>query len=256
LIPVGAAATQFVAQASAIDIEGNPAAESIVTVNINQPAIIAASLPYNATDDTIIVTTGELLELTGVGYNTAFGDIREVTIEEGTSLSIKIAANDSNVADIVTLSATGSAVTSEKITEGTYTVTSGAGAGEMDFSFTPGYLAVTGDVDMATFELDVTALDGTTIASDSMKLVFNVLAKSATPIVSIESIKVNETSRPITDPIGTVQLSEGSTIEIVYKAQDPGNEVLDVELSRSCGCSCCDGSHGYRGRYRICYIHL
>ena len=83
-----------------------------------------------------------------------------------------------------------------------------------------------GDADSATYALEVKATDGSTVAPDTMSLVFNVLAKSATPIVSIVSQKINGADNDSVFP----ELNEGSTIEIVMTAQDPGNETLTYSL--------------------------
>ncbi|MBN2327850.1 MAG: VCBS repeat-containing protein [Candidatus Omnitrophica bacterium] len=231
LIPVvTGGVTPFDVQAKATDIEGNPSAESIVTVNINQPPIIVAELPFDATTDAFRTSQGVVEEMIGLGYNTAFGDVREVTIAEGSHITIKIAANDSNVDDAVVLSATGTAVTSENILEGLPVSASGAGAGELDFSFKPGYMAVTGEADSATFELDVTAHDGTSIAPDTMKLVFNVLAKSATPVVTIDAITVGGQAKPTTSDL--IELLEGETVQINFSGFDPGEEEI-VSLLKS-----------------------
>ncbi len=220
--------TPFSASAVVTDIDGNTNEAVAITVNINQPALIDADLVYNATTDNNVVSQGSLLEIVGLGYNSAFEDIREVTIEEGTTLTIAIVANDSNVSDIVTLSATGTAIYSPNIIEGASSVIPGLGAGLMEFSFKPGFLAVTGDAKSATFDLEVQALDGSTIAPDTSKFVFNVIAKYATPVVTIESIVVDGTSKPATTSL--IELNEGSSIQIVMTAQDPGNAVLEKTL--------------------------
>jgi FG-GAP repeat protein len=165
-----------------------------------------------------------LNEIVGLGYNAVYEDIREVTIVEGTTFTIAIIANDFNVSDVVTLSATGTAISSPDIIEGTYSLVAGAGTGVMDFSFKPGFLAVTGEAKSATFDLKIDALDGSAITPDTSKFVFNVIAKYATPIVTIESITVNGTSQPAEASL--IDLKEGSSIEIVMTAQDPGNAVL------------------------------
>jgi len=215
----------FTVKAVATDIEGNPNQENIVTFNINQPAILAADFPFSATDDSVINTQGNLTEITGISYNTAFADIREVTVEEGTKVSVTITATDANVADAVTIAVTGTAMTSPSIKEG---VVVDSLQGHLCFDFDPGYLACVKEAKSATFELDVRALDGTTILPDTSKLVFNVLAKSATPIITIESIKVDGNAVP--NDSSLVELNEGSQVQIVYKGQDPGDESLTAVL--------------------------
>jgi len=227
-IPIGSGGAPFTASAVVTDKDGNTNDEGIVTVNINQPAIIAAELVYDATTDNVVVSQGTMNEIVGLGYNAAYEDIREVTIAEGTTFTIAITASDSNVSDVVTLSATGTAISSPDIIEGTYSIVAGAGTGVMDFSFKPGFLAVTGEAKSATFDLKIDALDGSTITPDTSKFVFNVIAKYATPIVTIESIAVNGVSQPAEASL--IDLEEGSSIEIVMTAQDPGNAVLAKTL--------------------------
>lgn len=224
---VDAGIDPFTVKATATDIDGNPSEESIVTFNINQPPILAANFPFSATDDSVINTLGTLTEITGVGYNAAFADIREVTISEGTKVTVDINAIDVNAADAVTIDVTGTAVTSPNIKEG---VVVDRAQGHLCFDFDPGYLACVGETLSATFELDVRALDGTTILPDTAKLVFNVLAKSATPLVWVESIRINENLIHNYEPDSLVQLNEGSTIEIVFGGRDPGNEKLTAIL--------------------------
>lgn len=228
LVPiVGAGIDPFAVKAVVTDIDNNINEESIVTFNINQPPIFAASFPYDATNDSNIVKSSTAAEVAGIGYNPAFADIREVTIEEGTNLFVKINATDANVADVLTFSATGTAITSPVIIEGTVT---NPAPGSLGFSFKPGFLAVTGEAKSATFGLDLNVSDGTTILPDTARLVFNVLAKSATPIVTITSIKIDGVAQSNPNTVSLIELKEGSKLQVAYKGQDPGNEKLVSSL--------------------------
>jgi len=223
LIPVETAGVDpFAVKAVVYDIDANPNEEAIVTYNINQPPIFAAAFPFEATEPSNAKTTGSIDEVIGVGYNTAYGDVREVTIEEGLDVSLTVTATDANAADVVTLSATGTAITAPNIKEGFATYS----AGQMGFSFKPGYLAVTGEAKSATFELDINASDGTSILPDTVCLIFNVLAKSATPEVTVVSVKIDGNAKENPNTLSVVEVPEGSSVEICYMGQDPGNEAL------------------------------
>lgn len=226
--PVSAGAVDPVlAKLLAVDVDDNVNlnAEETVVININQPPIIADALNLTEINDAGLVTVTELTAPEeGVGYNTAFGDVREITIAEGSVMNLDIVATDAN-GDPIVFSATGSAVTSENVV-GTLT-DNGDGTGV--FQFVPGYLAVVGDDDMETFELDLLAEGTHGIAPDTMKLMINVTAKSATPVITVISASVNDVEVP-TDR-EQIQVVEGDTLRMLVRGEDPGKEtVLTMEI--------------------------
>jgi hypothetical protein len=157
-----------------------------------------------------------------VGYNTVFGDVREITIAEGSVLNLDIVATDAN-GDPIAFSADGTAMTDVNAV-GTLT-DNGDGTGV--FNFVPGYLAVTGTDEVKAFELDLLAEGTNNIAPDTMKLMVNVTAKSATPVVTVVSASVGATEIPVDRE--QIQVVEGDTLKMLVRGVDPGQEtILDM----------------------------
>jgi len=81
---------------------------------------------------------------------------------------------------------------------------------------------VTGDNKAASFELDLLAEGTNNIAPDTMKLLVNVTAKSATPTVTVVSASVNDVEVPVDRE--QIQVIEGQTVKMLVRGEDPGQE--------------------------------
>ncbi len=198
-----------------------------VTININQPPIIATPLAYTITTDGV-AATGSLVETAGVGYDIALNDIREATITEGDVLALTVTAADLNVpADPVIFTVTGTALFgSVTVSEATYTDN---GDGTLTVNLDAGYLALTGTDKQTSVDFRISAGEAATIAPDTLKVVVNIQAKSAVPVLSVISTTIDTVE--VSDPTSTdILLPEGQTLVITLLGTDAGNEDLTLTV--------------------------
>ena len=221
MVPVSVEdATPVVGLVIADDVDGCQTVRD-VTINLNQPPIIADALIATLTSSAGLPSQSSVdAPPDGIGYDVAFADIREVTIEEGQEFTLDIVATDANPGDPIAINASGSALGAADVIGSLVPI----GNGESLFNFVPGYLAVSGAAESASFVLNVSAEGTNGIAPDTMRLVVNVLAMSATP----ELIVVRQTSGGFDLPVGDIEIpvEEGNMVEIVLYGRDFGLENL------------------------------
>lgn len=211
----------FAATASAIDVDGNETVLDPLGIIVNQPALLSSSFPL-----TITSSAGQQInDATAlIGDNTlspAGADIREVTMAEGSVLDLEINASDVNASDTVVVDVTGSAVTSDMIESVVYE--------NGILSFVPGYMAVSGDVEKATYDLTVTAWDGRHTLMDYSSVLVNVTAQSATPELEVVSVTIGDaTSAPTL--FNRVEIPENDPFVVVLRGTDAGGEELSFAV--------------------------
>ncbi len=209
---------QVVAIASVTDISNNTK-QVAVTIDFNQPAIFAESFSGALTSSANEPLPTVSVDSTVVGYTPNVGeDVRSATVVEGQTLVLDLIAADAD-GDSFTFSATGTAVDPAKFANSVINGT--------QFTFQPGFKAVTGASTEQDFTLDLSATDNN-IPADLSFVNVRVVAQSATPTLNVESIKVNGVS--VGDPATTLQIDlfEEDTVELVIKGTDDGNEILDI----------------------------
>ncbi|MDP8245196.1 MAG: hypothetical protein P9L94_14015 [Candidatus Hinthialibacter antarcticus] len=211
---------QVVAIASVTDISNNNKQVS-VTIDFNQPSIFVEAFPGALTSSAGSALPAVSLDSTVSGYTpNAAEDVRSVTVYEGQTLVLDLSASDADN-DAVIFAATGSAVDSSKFEN---SVISGT-----QFTFKPGYKAVVSASTEQDFKLDVSATDGK-IAADLSSVDIKVVAQSATPTLSVQSIAINGVKATDPNALLQVDMFEEDTVEIVVKAVDAGDEPLNFLL--------------------------
>ena len=211
---------QVVAIASVTDISNNNKQVS-VTIDFNQPSIFVEAFPGALTSSAGAALPAVSLNSSVAGYTPNVAeDVRSVTVFEGQTLVLDLSATDADN-DAVIFAATGNAVDPSKFEN---SVISGT-----QFTFKPGFKAVTGAATEQDFKLDVSATDGK-IAADLSSVNVKVVAQSATPTLSVESIAINGVKAADPNALLQVDMFEEDTVQIVVKAIDAGDEPLEFLL--------------------------
>jgi len=208
---------QIVMNAQVTDKDASVTTSGAVNVVFNQPALFAEFFDFAA--GAIVDAT---LEAPENGLNAAGVDVREVTISEGDVLDIVIEAADAN-GDPVFLVAGGTAFATDAMLDSVSIATGEMAGPTAALQIVPGYLAVTGDAQSATFTVELSASDNQYPAADNVTILVNVLAKSSKPVVTVQSMTVDGVEVPYN---GSVIVPEGQTLVAVVQAVDPGQEDL------------------------------
>ncbi len=192
-------------------------------ININQPALFASVFEATETNSAGAVVEGVTearSDVTGLQL-AADQDVREVTIPEGSILEVDVIATDASLGTI-TLGATGTGMISEAIKSSAF---AGSG-GQYLLTLEPGYEAVTGAVEAATYVVDITASDGLHMSMDNTRLLVNVTAQPATPAITIVSVEVGGAESSKT----SVSVRETQELQVVLQATDEGGEDVDISV--------------------------
>ncbi|MEW6234270.1 MAG: hypothetical protein AB1656_02685 [Candidatus Omnitrophota bacterium] len=230
----------MMATAYATDISNQIVNSSMITVNFNQPAIFDEIFPATETIAYVSDVISATIEAQTLGWNTTAGaDIREVTIEEGSSLAVVVSASDANRSGNLTVTASIStnltadsyiAKFDSMVVDSQASLIFADGIGQSVFTFVPKFTAITGSVASATFDLVLVASDGSdsdsnAIASDNATLRVNILPKKAIPELSVVSITSGDAAQSATLK-DSVSVDENKKLVIVLQATDPGNDPL------------------------------
>ena len=224
------ASSSVVAYATATDNSASEVISAKVTLNINQPALLAEDFYYEVGTEVGNVTS----ELES-GLNIAASeDVREITVFEGEILKVNIPAKDANN-NAITLSAlaagnVGAAtLDTQKVTSQNINVALN-GQESVTLQIEPGYLAVTGlENKSATYAVEIKAWDGISAVTDTTEVLVNILAKSAQPVIKVvaltNALKSDlQTASSVDD--STFAVLEEKTLQVVYRVTDQGGENL------------------------------
>ncbi|MFH1739601.1 MAG: hypothetical protein ABIH23_11385, partial [bacterium] len=220
-----------------------------VTVDVNDLSL------FSPLFDGMIDTTAITLTSDDIGRLSAAGaDVREVTIGEGTKLTVTIEARDMTAADAVTLEVTGTAISSAATIAGA--TLNGVGvldaaasptvaiveSGSIEFVFEPGYKAVPygSASDVATFTLRAWVADDAQIAlgtqKDYVDLIVNVTSEVTTPVVTVTDVELVNAGGATSVSLGSVaaaNVQETSKAIVKVSAVDQGGEPVTVTFANS-----------------------
>lgn len=200
-----------------------------ITVSYNRPAIFDSAFALTAVNSAGSDIAPATV-ISGSGSLETEGDIREITITEGSTVTVALAASDGDN-DTIVYSATGTAFDSifeDSVLDATSNV----------FTFKPGFKALTGDETSKTVDAVFTVNDSKHPTSDSVTIRITINAESAVPVVDITSINVtnlrtNVISSATVSLNDTVNIPENSHVEIVLVATDAGNENLTFTTDKN-----------------------
>ncbi|MFH1739253.1 MAG: hypothetical protein ABIH23_09615, partial [bacterium] len=220
-----------------------------VTVTVNDLSL------FSPLFDGMIDTTAIALTSDDIGRLSAAGaDVREVTIGEGTKLTVTIEARDMTAADAVTLEVTGTAISSAATIAGAtlngVDVLDAAASptvaivesGSIEFIFEPGYKAVPygSASDVATFTLRAWVADAAQIAADTQKdyvdIIVNVTPEVTTPVVTVTDVELVNAGGATSVSLGSVaaaNVQETSTAIVTVSAADAGGEPVTLTFANS-----------------------